>query len=126
VENFLSRLTGIANPPVKPLIHVPRTIREKPLESYTARVLDCLSTMSGMHYDDAMSLANAVKGSGGDFGDYKMLCNLVFDYSSSHREKSDRFLMDEFSRAYDAVSKETVNKLLSKYGGRRLPVLCVR
>lgn len=116
----------IENARSKPLVQVPRTIRTKPSEGYTDKVLDCLSTMSGMHYDDAMSLANAVKGSGGDVGDYKLLCNMVFDHASSHREKSDAFLRDEFSRAYDTVSKETVNNLLAKYGGTRLPVLCVR
>lgn len=98
---------------------------QKPPNTYTSKVLDHLSELSGMHYADAMRLANAVKGSGGEFWDYKMLCDQVFAYDSSHREKSTRFLQDEFNRAYERVTKQSVNKLLQDYGVKALPALCL-
>jgi hypothetical protein len=106
------------------ILHNPITW-QKPSNVYTTKVLDHLNEISGMHYADAMRLANAVKGSGGEFWDYKMLCDQVFAYDSSHREKSTRFLQDEFNRAYERVTKQSVNKLLQDYGVKSLPVLCL-
>lgn len=97
---------------------------KRPSSSYTETVLACLSRVRGLHYEEAMNLANIVKSSGGGIQDYFALCGTAFAVDSSHRTKSEKTLISEFERAYKSVKRDTINAFLSSHGAPKLPTLC--
>lgn len=98
----------------------------KPLEEYTRTVLDRLGQIRGMHYDDSLLLATAVKGSGGDFSDYDQIRRVVTASDSTFGKKSMDFYRKDYAKAGDKIKKSTVNELLTKYNVKPLSILVVR